>query len=89
MSLRYLSGVTTLTFDEQKCRGCGKCVEVCPHGVFVMEDGRARIVDRDACIECGACQKNCPFSAVSVEAGVGCAAAVIGSMGKKKGPCCG
>jgi NAD-dependent dihydropyrimidine dehydrogenase PreA subunit len=89
MNLRYLSGVTTLEYDEQKCRGCGKCVEVCPHGVFVMENRQAKLADKDACIECGACQKNCPFSAITVRAGVGCAAAIIGSMRSKKAPCCG
>ena len=89
MSLRYLAGVTTLQYDEQKCRGCGRCVEVCPHGVFSMANGKAELIDKDACIECGACQKNCQFNAIQVQAGVGCAAAVIGAMGKKKAPCCG
>jgi NAD-dependent dihydropyrimidine dehydrogenase PreA subunit len=39
--------------------------------------------DRDACIECGACQLNCQPGAITVEAGVGCAAAII--QGKLKG----
>ena len=89
MKHRYLSGVTTLAYDETKCKGCGRCVEVCPHGVFVMEKGKATLVDKDACIECGACQKNCPFDAIAVQAGVGCAAAIIGSLLNKKAPCCG
>jgi Fe-S-cluster-containing hydrogenase component 2 len=57
--------------------------------VFAVENGHASLADRDACIECGACQKNCPFGAVTVRAGVGCAAAIIGSMGSKKAPSCG
>jgi len=89
MSLRYLPGVATLKYDQAKCRGCGRCVEVCPHGVFVIENGRAKVIDKDACIECGACQKNCKFNAIAVKAGVGCAAAIIGSLGSKKAPCCG
>lgn len=87
--MRYLSGVTTLRYDGGKCKGCGRCAEVCPHGVFAVEDGRANVIDADACIECGACQKNCPFGAISVEAGVGCAAAIIGSLGTGKSACCG
>jgi NAD-dependent dihydropyrimidine dehydrogenase PreA subunit len=87
--MRYLAGVTTLAYDEQKCRGCGRCAEVCPHGVFAVENGKARIADRDACIECGACRKNCPHGAVTVRAGVGCAAAIIGSFRSKKAPSCG
>ncbi|MEJ2519175.1 MAG: 4Fe-4S binding protein, partial [Desulfuromonadales bacterium] len=38
---------------------------------------KARIVDRNACIECGACAGNCPVEAFSVQAGVGCASAII------------
>ena len=75
--LRYLPDVVTLALDADKCTGCGQCTEVCPHQVFAIEDHVARIVDRDACMECGACARNCPADALAVDAGVGCAAAVI------------
>ncbi|MCF7958352.1 MAG: 4Fe-4S dicluster domain-containing protein, partial [Phycisphaerae bacterium] len=68
--LKYISGVVTLAYDSQKCKGCRKCMEVCPHGVFVVEERKARIVDRDRCMECGACSKNCATGAISVKAGV-------------------
>lgn len=89
MRLRYLSGVVTLKYDVNKCKGCGQCMEVCPHGVFGMEHRKAKIVDKDACIECGACMKNCPFNAITVEPGVGCAAAVLSSGKKDNVVCCG
>ena len=75
--LRYLSNVVTLSLDEEKCTGCGMCTSVCPHAVFDLQDGKARIVDVDACMECGACAGNCPVDALSVDSGVGCAAAII------------
>jgi NAD-dependent dihydropyrimidine dehydrogenase PreA subunit len=75
--LRYLPGVATLQLDVDKCNGCRVCEEVCPHGVFVVEDRKARIVDLDACIECGACALNCQPGALTVHAGVGCASAII------------
>lgn len=75
--LRYYEKVVTLKMDGRLCDGCGRCVEVCPHGVFEMRDGRARMVDRGACIECGACERNCAAGALSVKAGVGCASAII------------
>jgi len=78
-TFRYLSGVVTLELDAAKCNGCGMCTTVCPHAVFALADGQARIVDRDACMECGACASNCLSGAVTVDAGVGCATAIIQS----------
>ncbi len=89
--MRYLSGVSTLEYNAERCTGCGRCAEVCPHQLFSLEGGKAVLSDKDLCMECGACKRNCPAGAIKVQAGVGCAAAVIGSAFKKKGakvPCC-
>jgi len=87
-SLRYLTNVVTLQLDEQKCIGCGLCSVVCPHGVLEVADRKARIIDRDACIECGACAGNCPVEALRVNAGVGCASAIIHSWLTGEEPNC-
>ena len=85
----YLKDVVTLAFDQEKCVGCGMCTVVCPHEVILLDDGKARIEHRDACMECGACTQNCPTAALSVVAGVGCAAAVINSaLGREGSACC-
>lgn len=93
MKLRYLAGVSTLSYDKNKCRNCGRCVEVCPHGVFTIENNQARIIRKDSCIECGACQLNCQFGAISVRAGVGCATAMLNAKPNQEcscdGNCCG
>ncbi len=75
--LRYLEDVVTLRLDQAGCTGCGRCVEVCPHEVFSLEERKARIDDCDACMECGACAKNCPVRVITVDAGVGCASGMI------------
>ena len=80
MAMHYLKNVVTLSYDPALCRGCGNCLEVCPHQVFVWEDKKAAIRDRDDCMECGACARNCPFAAIQVKAGVGCAAAIFNNI---------
>ena len=77
MNHQYLKDVTTLSLTAEKCTGCGRCTEVCPHGVFDTDGGKARIIEKDRCMECGACALNCPANAIEVDAGVGCAAAMI------------
>lgn len=85
----YLKNVVTLQLDENKCTGCGMCLDVCPHEVFKMNSKHVVIQNRDACMECGACSQNCPVNAIAVQSGVGCAAAVINSMlGRNNGECC-
>lgn len=87
--MKYLRNVVQLELNPGLCTGCGRCAEVCPHGVFVLKQGKASITDRDRCIECGACALNCPAHAVTVGRGVGCASAVIGSLLKGGEPECG
>lgn len=87
--LRYIDGVVTLGLDEDVCNGCGSCTQVCPHGVFEVSGRKAHIVDRDACIECGACLRNCASGAISLDPGVGCAAAIIYGWLHNTEPSCG
>jgi ferredoxin len=91
---RYLENVTTLELDRAACIGCGRCVEVCPHRVFTLDERQARITDLDACMECGACARNCPVAAIRVDAGVGCASGLINEWLRERnirrigGDCC-
>ena len=84
----YFEDVVTLNVNPQKCVGCGLCVEVCPHAVLRLENGRARIADLGACMECGACARNCPTAAIDVRTGEGCAQAIINEMLGRKCECC-
>ena len=87
--LKYLSKDISLRLAGDRCIGCEMCAVVCPHGVFAVENKKARILDRDACMECGACALNCPVKALTVASGVGCAEAIINGLLTGKETCCG
>jgi NAD-dependent dihydropyrimidine dehydrogenase PreA subunit len=87
-ALSYLKN-NTLRLDEEKCIGCGTCLEVCPHGVFSINNRKAQVIYKKYCMECGACKKNCPAGAIHVDAGVGCANAVITGILTGSEPVCG
>jgi len=89
MKQKYLKKVTTLSYSADKCTGCSRCTEVCPHGVFDLAEGKARVAEKDSCMECGACALNCPAKAIEVNAGTGCATAIIMSWFTGKEPACG
>lgn len=52
------------TVDQEKCTGCGQCVDVCPIEAIELDNGMAVISDE--CIECGACVDACPMEAISL-----------------------
>ena len=51
--------------DQEKCTGCGQCVDICPVQVIKME-GDFPVVDKEWCIGCGVCAVPCPSSAVKL-----------------------
>lgn len=89
MKHHYIENGKTLNVLTDKCTGCGMCIEVCPHNVFLLNGKKAVIQDRASCMECGACKMNCPAKAIEVESGVGCAGAIIRGLIKGTAPECG
>ena len=55
--------------DDDKCRHCMVCAEVCPTGAMRGEwEKRLKAeIDRSACVGCGACKRNCAFGAIAGE----------------------
>ncbi len=80
-NFKYLDNTAILSLNAEKCSGCGRCINVCPHSVLVINNGLAHIVKPDSCMECGACVKNCPEKALftNPDDGCGCAAYIIAS----------
>lgn len=88
MDYTYILNGESLVIDSVKCTGCGICTEVCPHAVLAITEKKAVIIEKRRCMECGACSINCPFNAITVNKGVGCAAAIIWGLLTKKAPEC-
>lgn len=55
----------TLQFKQSSCVSCGKCEEVCPHGVHSFKGSR-HIIDRSKCISCGKCVDYCSTESLEI-----------------------
>ncbi|MCL4459341.1 MAG: 4Fe-4S binding protein [Chloroflexi bacterium] len=51
--------------DEDKCTGCGTCVEACPTQAVSLINGHAVIVRPEDCDYCTECETVCPTQAIS------------------------
>lgn len=56
-----------IKIDEDKCNGCGLCVEACHEGAIGMVDGKAKLLRDDYCDGLGDCLPVCPTGAISFE----------------------
>jgi NAD-dependent dihydropyrimidine dehydrogenase PreA subunit len=57
-----------VNINQNKCTGCGACVDICPNSVFVMgDDGKSKVKNESACVACRACVGACPTEAITVE----------------------
>lgn len=61
---------------EERCKGCGFCVEFCPQHVLVMSKRTnskgyhpPEIVDGAHCVNCGLCTLLCPDFSIYVDDG--------------------
>ncbi len=69
-------GVTS-SVNEEKCLGCGRCVEICPFnaieliedtkqlGIFTTSGKKAHVI-KAVCKGCGTCFAECPASAITM-----------------------
>lgn len=77
-----------IQIDEEKCNGCGACVEACHEGAIGMVDGKAKLLRDDYCDGLGDCLPNCPVGAITFterEAAAYDEAAVMENRKKQEG----
>ena len=53
-----------MQIDENKCTGCGTCINACPTQAITVSDNLATI-DQDLCVECANCAAVCTAGAIS------------------------
>lgn len=56
-----------IKIDEEKCDGCGLCVDACSEGALAIVDGKAKLVREDHCDGLGDCLPTCPQDAIKLE----------------------
>lgn len=55
-----------VAINEEKCNGCGLCIDACHEGALQMINGKARLVSDAYCDGLGACLPECPADAISI-----------------------
>ena len=56
-----------IIIDEEKCNGCGLCVNACHEGALKMVDGKAKLISESYCDGLGDCLPACPTDAITIE----------------------
>lgn len=56
-----------IKIDQDKCDGCGLCVNACHEGAITLVDGKATLLREDYCDGLGDCLPACPQNAISFE----------------------
>lgn len=56
-----------ITINEDKCSGCGLCVNACHEGALKMIDGKAKLISDSYCDGLGNCLPECPTGAITIE----------------------
>jgi len=53
--------------DEEKCNGCGLCVNACHESALQIINGKAKLVSETYCDGLGDCLPECPTGAITIE----------------------
>lgn len=56
-----------IQIDEEKCNGCGLCIDACHEGALRLVNGKAKLISESYCDGLGACLPECPTGAINIE----------------------
>lgn len=55
-----------INIDEEKCNGCGLCINACHEGAIELLDGKAKLISDEYCDGLGDCLPRCPTDAIKI-----------------------
>ena len=55
-----------ISIDENKCNGCGLCINACHEGAIELVDGKAKLMSDEYCDGLGDCLPECPTDAIKI-----------------------
>lgn len=58
-----LSVVSQRIYRQERCIGCGECIQICPHDV-ISQTAAGIVADPAKCVLCQTCADHCPSEAV-------------------------
>ena len=55
-----------ITVDKSKCSGCEAkpCINVCPAGLYTLDENGELQFNYEGCLECGSCRLICPYNSI-------------------------
>jgi TPP-dependent indolepyruvate ferredoxin oxidoreductase alpha subunit len=65
-ALSQIGENNTIHVDEEKCNGCGWCIEACEYGAVTLHPSKGKVIVCDACNGKPVCIDFCPESALSL-----------------------
>jgi len=55
-----------VSINQEKCNGCGLCINACHEGALQLIDGKAVLISDEYCDGLGACLPECPTGAIEI-----------------------
>lgn len=56
-----------IEIDQEKCNGCGLCINACHEGALQLIDGKAVLISDEYCDGLGDCLPECPTGAIEIK----------------------
>ena len=63
---RFAVEAITAVVDEDLCKMCGQCADVCPFGAIAWQKKQVARITSAACAGCGTCAAECKFGAIEM-----------------------